>query len=33
MNHIPATAAWYAAWRRGENMAAFSEKQVEDALA
>ncbi len=33
MNHITATATWYSAWRRGEDMVAFSENQVEQALA
>jgi CDP-glucose 4,6-dehydratase len=33
MDHVAATAAWYAAWRRGEDMAAFSEAQLDMALA
>jgi CDP-glucose 4,6-dehydratase len=33
MDHVAATAAWYAAWRRGEDMMEFSERQVEMALA
>jgi CDP-glucose 4,6-dehydratase len=33
MDHISATATWYTAWRRGEDMVAFSENQLEQALA
>lgn len=33
MDPVAATATWYAAWRRGEDMAAFSLSQIEQALA
>jgi nucleoside-diphosphate-sugar epimerase len=30
---IAATASWYAAWRRGDDMAAVTDREIADALA